>query len=55
MTDFNEIFKQLKKDELLHFMKAYNTYIVEFYEDPDADSVPVCMSEFYYTDYQLYY
>ena len=55
MQNFNETFNQLNKDELIHFMKAYNGYIVEFYEDHDSESVPVCMSEFYHTDYKLYY
>lgn len=45
--------EDLSKEELLEFIKEYNNYVVDFYEEHDLGDIPVCVSEFYYNEYQF--
>lgn len=51
MDIFNEVFKDCTSAELRNFMKEYDLYIQNFYENHDNSCVPVCMAEFYENDY----
>lgn len=45
--------EDLDKEELLKFIKEYDNYVITFYKEHDSGSIPVCIYEFYYNDYQM--
>lgn len=50
-----ERFEDLSKEELLRIMRAYDKYIIEFFDDEvHNDMIPICISEFYNNDYGYY-
>lgn len=44
------------KDELIQIIRAYDRYIIEFYDDHDCISgdYPVCLDEFIDNDLEFY-
>ena len=44
--------KALNKKELLSFIKYYNDYIINFYEDHEEGMEPVSVYEFFDNEYQ---
>lgn len=50
LVNFDE---QWGPEELKDFLYQYNKYVMTFYEDHDAGSQPVSMTEFFNVDYQL--
>ena len=50
MKDLNSYSKQ----ELIEIIQAYNNYIIDFYDDHDCDSCPVCLDEFIDNDLEFY-
>ena len=40
-------------EKLADFLYQYNKYVMEFYENHDEGSQPVCMVEFFNNDYQV--
>ena len=42
------------KQELIKIIQAYNNYIIDFYDDHDCDSCPVCLNEFIDNDLEFY-
>lgn len=45
--------EDLSKEELLEFIREYDNYIFEFEQEHDLGSMPVCVSEFYYNEWQI--
>lgn len=53
-TDDLAVFdEQWDQEELKDFLYQYNKYVMQYYENHDAGSHPVCMVEFFNNDYQL--
>lgn len=50
MKDLNRYSKQ----ELIKIIQAYNNYIIDFYDEHDCDSCPVCLNEFIDNDLEFY-
>ena len=50
MKDLNSYSKQ----ELIKIIQAYNNYIIDFYDEHDCDSCPVCLNEFIDNDLEFY-
>ena len=44
--------EDLNKEELLDFIKAYNTYVIDFMEEHDFGMCPISVYEFYDNEYQ---
>ena len=42
------------KQELIQIIRAYDRYIIEFYDDHDCDSCPVRLNEFIDNDLEFY-
>lgn len=43
------------KQELIQIIRAYDRYIIEFYDDHDCmDDCPVCLDEFIDNDLEFY-
>ena len=43
------------KDELIQIIRAYDCYIIEFYDDHDCSGdYPVCLDEFIDNDLEFY-
>ena len=50
-----ERFEDLSKEELLRIMRAYDKYIIEFFDDEVHEGmIPVCIEEFYDNEYNYY-
>ena len=49
--DSYERFEQLFKTRII---QAYNNYIIDFYDEHDCDSCPVCLNEFIDNDLEFY-
>lgn len=45
--------ENLDKEELLDFIKAYNTYVINFMEEHDFGMCPISVYEFYDNEYQI--
>lgn len=48
-----ELVESLDKDELEDLIVAYNNYVISHDDDYIIGWTPVCIHEFYHTDYQL--
>lgn len=44
--------EKLNKEDLLKLLMAYSDYIMNFYEEHDCSSFPVCIYEFYDNEHQ---
>jgi hypothetical protein len=54
MTKYPFLFLMgMSPQELMDFIKAYDEYVQEFYENHDESSTPVCVAEFYDNDYEV--
>jgi hypothetical protein len=45
--------EDLSKEELLDLIKAYNDYVIDFFEEHDLGMYPISVYEFYDNEYQL--
>ena len=45
--------ENMSKEELLKFIKAYNDYVIEFFEEHDFGMCTISIYEFYDNEYQL--
>ena len=45
--------EKLTKKELLKLIKAYNDYVMTFYEEHDESCFPICIYEFFDNEYQI--
>lgn len=45
--------ENLDREELLNFIKAYNDYVIDFFEEHDLGMCPISVYEFYDNEYQL--
>lgn len=45
--------EKLSKEELLDLIKAYNDYVIEFFEEHDLSMCPISVYEFYDNEYQI--
>lgn len=43
----------LTKNELLHLIRFYDRYVIDFPDTHDEGCYPVCLDEFYESDYPL--
>lgn len=45
--------EELNREELLKLIKAYNKYIIEFFdEEVHEGMIPICIEEFYNNEFQ---
>lgn len=48
-------FENLDKKELLRIMRAYDKYIIDFFDDEVHEGMtPICLNEFYDNEYGMY-
>lgn len=45
--------EKLSREELLDLIKAYNDYVIEFFEEHDLGMCPISVYEFYDNEYQI--
>ena len=47
--------EEYTKDEVIQIIRAYDRYIIEFYDDHDCvNDYPVCLDEFIDNDLEFY-
>ena len=43
---------EMDKEELLFFIDCYNNYIIDFFDEHEEGMQPVCIYEFFDTEFQ---